>query len=300
LLEQLDVDPNAVEAVSPATLPPPAARDLPAATRPIPADLPVDSDRELRPAATLNDGNPSDLKQRQILFVDDEDVFLETIRDLFVILSNNTWRIHCAASADQALQILKANKIELAIVDIVMPVLDGAQFLRILQRRYPDLKKTILTGNATEENRSDCLANGADLFIEKPHSSEGLKSIFVMLDELITWTPREGFQGLLRRVGLQDVIQMECLGRNSSILEVHNDQMRGRIYIENGGIIHAAAGDAAGERALQQLLALAGGSFELLPFEPPPQCTIEGQWESLLMEAARLRDETAAQQVAGQ
>jgi len=300
LLEQLNVDPNAMEPVPPAALPPPPARDLPAAALPIPADLPINSDRDMRLAAPLNDGNMSGPKQRQILFVDDEDVFQETVRDLFVILSNNTWRIHCAASADQALGILKTNKIELAIVDIVMPVLDGAQFLRILQRRYPDLKKAILTGNATEENRSDCLANGADLFIEKPHSSEGLKSIFVMLDELITWTPQEGFQGVLRRVGLQDVIQMECLGRNSSIVEVQDQQMRGRIYIENGSIIHAAAGDGTGEHALQQLLALAGGSFELLPFEPPPQRTINGQWESLLMEAARLRDETAAQQVAGQ
>jgi HEAT repeat protein/CheY-like chemotaxis protein len=299
LLEQLNVDPNAGEAAPPVALPRPPARDLPAAVLPIPADLLIDSNRDLRPAAPLNDGNLSDPKQHQILFVDDEDVFLETVRNLFVILSNNTWRVHCAASADQALAILKTNKIELAIVDIVMPVLDGAQFLRILQRRYPDLKKAILTGNATEENRSDCLANGADLFIEKPHSSEGLKSIFVMLDELITWTPQEGFQGLLRRVGLQDVIQMECLGRNSSILEAHNDQMRGRIYIENGGIIHATVGDVTGERALQQLLALAGGSFELLPFEPPPQRTIKGQWEFLLMEAARLRDETASQQVAG-
>ena len=150
------------------------------------------------------------------------------------------------------------------------------------------------------ETRSTCLANGADLFIEKPRSAEGLKSIFVMLDELITWTPHEGFQGLLRRVGLQDVIQMECLGRNSSILEIQNEQMRGRIYIENGSIIHGAVGNETGERALQQLLALAGGSFELLPFEPPPQRTIEGQWESLLMEAARVRDENASQQVAGQ
>ena len=300
LLEQLNVDPNAVEPVPAAELPPEPARELPAAKLPIPTGMPNDPGRELRMAAPLNEGNPGEPKQRQILFVDDEDVFQETVRNLFVLLSNNTWRVHCAASADQALQILKTNKIELAIVDIVMPVLDGAQFLRILQRRYPDLKKAILTGNATEENRSDCLANGADLFIEKPHSSEGLKSIFVMLDELITWTPQEGFQGVLRRVGLQDVIQMECLGRNSSILDVHNDQMRGRIYIENGGIIHAAAGDTAGERALQQLLALAGGSFELLPFEPPPQRTIEGQWEFLLMEAARLRDETAARPGAGQ
>jgi len=248
----------------------------------------------------LNDGDGQNLKQRQVLFVDDDDIFLETIRSLFVSLSQNAWRIHCAASADQALKILKTNKIELVILDIVMPVLDGVQFLRILQRRYPQLKKAVLTGNATEENRSTCLAHGAELVIEKPQSGEGLKSVFIMLDELITWTPQEGFQGVLRRVGLQDVIQMECLGRNSSILEAHNDRVRGRIYIENGSIIHAAAGDETGERALQQLLALAGGTFELLPFEPPPQRTIEGQWEFLLMEAARVRDEAAAQTVAGQ
>ena len=112
---------------------------------------------------------------------------------------------------------------------------------------------------------------------------------------MLTWAPREGFQGVLRRVGLQDVIQMECLGRNSSVLEVHDQHRRGRIYIEDGHIIHAAVGGLAGEAALQNLLALAGGSFELLPFEPPEQRTITGPWEFLLMEAARVRDETASQ-----
>ena len=80
----------------------------------------------------------------------------------------------------------------------------------------------MLTGLATEEKRSACLANGAELFIEKPRSSDGLKAVFAMLDELMTWKPREGFQGMLRKVGLQDVIQMECLGRNSCVLEISN------------------------------------------------------------------------------
>jgi len=115
-----------------------------------------------------------------------------------------------------------------------------------------------------------------------------------MLEELITWTPKEGFQGVLRRVGLQDVIQMECLGRNSSILEIHNLQLRGRVYIEDGRIIHAQAGNKEGEAAFYKLLALPSGEFQLQPFESPPKRTIEGQWEFLLMEAARVRDEMAA------
>ena len=234
-------------------------------------------------------------KQHHILFVDDEINFLETIRALFMAWSKNTWQVECATSSDQALEILKTRSFDLIVVDVNMPVLDGEQFLRILARRYPDLKKAAITGLATEERRSACLANGAELFIEKPRSAEGLKSIFVMLDELVTWKPHAGFQGMLRRVGLQDVIQMECLGRNASVLEIQDGQINGRIYIEDGKIIHAVTGETTGEAAFQKLLSLAGGAFQLHPFEAPPQRTIEGQWEFLLMEAARVRDENASQ-----
>ncbi len=235
-------------------------------------------------------------KQYQLLFVDDDGDFLAMIRDFFVALGENAWQIHCASSADQALEMLKTRKIDLVVSDVNMPMLDGIQFLHILNRRHPDLKKAVITANATEEKRSACLAEGAELFIEKPRSPEGLKSVFIMLEELVTWTTKEGFQGVLRRVGLQDVIQMECLGRNSSILEIHNQQLRGRVYIEDGQIIHAQAGDAFGENAFYNLLALPSGEFQLQPFEPPPKRTIEGQWEFLLMEAARVRDETTAAQ----
>ena len=228
--------------------------------------------------------------------MDDDVDFLAMIQDFFVTLGENAWQIHCASSADQALEILKIRKMDLVVSDVNMPMLDGVQFLHILNRRHPDLKKAVITSNATEEKRSACLAEGAELFIEKPRSPEGLKSIFIMLEELITWTPGEGFQGVLRRVGLQDVIQMECLGRNSSILEIHNQQLRGRVYIEDGRIIHAQTGNTVGESALYNLLAIPSGEFQLQPFEPPPKRTIEGQWESLLMEAARVRDETMAAQ----
>ena len=225
--------------------------------------------------------------------MDDDSVFLGTISDLFAAWSQDKWHIRQATSADQALDILKQEKIDVIVVDANMPVLDGVQFLKILSRRHPELKKVMLTGLATEERRSACLANGAELFIEKPRSSDGLKAVFAMLDELMTWKPREGFQGMLRKVGLQDVIQMECLGRNSCVLEISNPQVSGRLYIEEGSLIHAILVNLTAEKALQKLLSLAGGSFQLLPFEAPAQRTINGPWEFLLMEAARVRDETA-------
>jgi len=233
-------------------------------------------------------------KQHQVLFVDDDPVFLQLVADLFTPLSQGSWQIHRVGSADAALNFLKEHPVDLIVVDINMSVLDGVQFLRILHRRYPDLKKVTLTGFATEEKRNECLANGAELFIEKPRAADGHRSIFVMLDELLNWAPKDGFQGMLRKVGLADVIQMECLGRNSSVLEISNRQMRGRIYIQDGNIVHAAVGGVVGEKAFQKILCITGGSFQLLPFESPAQRTVEGPWEFLLMEAARVRDEAAS------
>lgn len=232
---------------------------------------------------------------RQVLFLDDEPDFLRVLQETITPLAGSRWDIHTATSADRALELLKQRRMDLVVVDVSMPVLDGIQFLNLLGKRFPDLKKVTLTACSMEEKRAACLAAGAELFIEKPHSPEGYKSVYAMLDDLMNLTPELGFQGMLRRVSLQDIIQMECLARNSSVLEVYNEHVLGRIYIEEGSIVHAAGGDLTGERALQRLLALPGGSFELAPFEAPEEVTINGPWEFLLMEAARVRDEIASQ-----
>jgi CheY-like chemotaxis protein len=235
----------------------------------------------------------SDTPKHHILFVDDDADFLVTLRDLYELLSEHSWQIFTATSANKALEVLDAERIDLVVVDANMPVIDGIQFIGILQRRHPKLKRAVLTGVATPEKRAAALANGADLFIEKATSPDGYKSIFAMFGELLQWRPREGFEGVLRKVGLQDVIQMECLARNSSILEVYNQNVLGRIFIEDGNLVHASAGEMNGEKALYRLLSLPGGSFELAQFEPPQEKTLSGSWEMLLMEAARVRDEMA-------
>ncbi len=69
--------------------------------------------------------------------------------------------------------------------------------------------------------------------------------------------------------------------------------MRGQIFICDGSIVHSESGVLSGEVALYGLLALRRGEFNLLPYSEPQQRTINGHWEFLLMEAARLSDEAA-------
>ena len=264
----------------------PAAKPVAAAT---PSNSAHNVSAATMPAAPLAGAEPG--RRFHVLLVDDSLAFLEAFSALCETFSNNTWEVHSAPTADRALAILQEHPIDLAVLDIGMPMVDGIQLLGIVHRRYPGLKIAVMTGNATENNRSTCLANGAELFIEKPVSSDGTKVVFNLLHDLVSWAHREGFSGALRQVGLQEVVQMECIGGHSSILEIRNPQMRGQIYIESGTVTHAVVGTLSGKQAFCKLLCLRGGEFQVKPFEAPEQRTVQERWELLLMDAARVCDE---------
>jgi CheY-like chemotaxis protein len=231
---------------------------------------------------------------KKILFVDDNVQFLEMIERLMGGWSQGEWQIFLAQNSGKALLILQEQSIDLAVVDVQMPVVDGIQFLALLNRKYPNVQKVTLSAYADDASRAACLSQGAELFLEKPRDPADLELIFTTLRELARHKPTAtGFRGVLRQVSLEDVIQMECLNRNSSILEVSGGKWTGQIFIKDGSILHAQMGDRNGEAALNKILALKGGEFNLKPFVEPPRQSIDGPWEFLLMEAARMRDEAA-------
>src|ERR1700722_1037951 len=243
---------------------------------------------------------PSDTTHHQlkkILFVDDNVQFLEMIERLMGAWSQGEWQIFLAQNAGKALIILQEHAIDLAVIDVQMPVVDGIQFLALLNRKYPNVQKVTLSAYADDASRAACLSQGAELFLKNPRHPADLELIFSTLRELARHRPTAtGFRGVLRQVSLQDVIQMECLNRNSSILEVSTGKTNGQIFIKDGTILHAEMGDRNGEAALNKILALRGGEFNLRPFKEPPRQSVDGPWEFLLMEAARMRDEAAQEE----
>lgn len=247
--------------------------------------------RKFKPAPVKKPDAVGNATHFRVLFVDDSMAFLETISELFGDWGNKTWEIHTAVSADRALAILEQKLMDLVVLDIGMPLLDGVQLLGIIHQRYPNVKIVVLTGQGDENRRDACLSHGAELFLEKPTTVDGLMPVFNMLNALVTWTNRDGYSGTLGEIGLSSIIQMECLEGKSSVVEVRNSQTDGEIYIEAGAIVHAATGRLAGEKAFHQLLSLTSGEFSLKPFRLPPDRTLQGAWEELLAQADRVRNQ---------
>lgn len=230
---------------------------------------------------------------KTVLFVDDDEPFLELLQPYMEQLSGGGWQVLTAVDSTNALRVLGAQQVDLAVLDVRMPVVDGVQLLLLINRKHPQLKKAVLSGFLDDECRSHAFNGGAELVLEKPHDPKGYEALYAALNELVRLPVEQGFRGMLRRVGIEDIIQMECLSRHSLILELTGRGQRGRIYIRSGSMIHAECGGVTGEAGLQKLLSITGGEFRHLTFSEPPRETLEGSWEFLLLEAVRQRDEAA-------
>ncbi len=233
----------------------------------------------------------SDIAKAKILFVDDDQSFLDMISQAFGDFSQGAWEIQLALDAPRALEIVRRQPVDLAVLDLRMPGVDGLQLLGALNRDFPGLQKVFLTGQGDERSRLAGLESGAALFLEKPASYAGMESLFATLNELARWQQRQGERGVLRPAGLLDIVKMECKSANSRLLEVFAGAVRGQIYIKEGAIIHAISEGRRGQSALTYLVCLPGAEFHLRQFVEPSERSIDRQWESLILESARLQEQ---------
>jgi DNA-binding NtrC family response regulator len=100
------------------------------------------------------------------LLVDDEEVLIETIAKR---LRLKGFIVDCALSGNEALnQLSKSDTIDIVVLDIQMPDLDGLSILEILKAKHPLVEVIMLTGHATIQSAVEALTFGAYDYLLKP------------------------------------------------------------------------------------------------------------------------------------
>ena len=100
-------------------------------------------------------------KAQKILLVDDEEKFLNSIAERLKLLGFDPLK---ASSGRQALELAKNNRIDMAIVDLKMPDMDGLVTITKLKEIYSDLRSVLLTGHGSEKIRQATESLKADYF----------------------------------------------------------------------------------------------------------------------------------------
>jgi two-component system, cell cycle sensor histidine kinase and response regulator CckA len=103
-----------------------------------------------------------------ILLVDDEPMVRKATRRS---LERAGYRVMTAEDGSEAVQVFREHggQIEAVVLDMVMPVMGGADCFRALRGLDPELGVILVSGYALEKDARDCLAAGAVAFLEKPY-----------------------------------------------------------------------------------------------------------------------------------
>ena len=117
--------------------------------------------------------------QEVILVVDDEVSLLDLTED---ILTTYGYTVLRAESAEQALQILESNSVDLLISDVIMPGMDGYQLAVEVEKRFPEIKIQMVSGFSDERNIN--LTNDA-LHQQRLHKPFRAEKLLMRIRELL-------------------------------------------------------------------------------------------------------------------
>ena len=107
----------------------------------------------------------------KVLLVDDEAEFLET---LVKRIKKRNVDVSGVNSGEEALKVLARNPVDVVILDVRMPGMDGIETLRALKKAYPLIEVIMLTGHASVEAAVEGMELGAFDYLMKPMQIDDL------------------------------------------------------------------------------------------------------------------------------
>lgn len=117
-----------------------------------------------------------------VLFVDDEALVLESVKEISRSFDPD-WKVSLALGGREALRLLEAQQVDIAVVDMHMPDYDGIRLLGHIRDHYPSISRIAMSGFATYESAMQA-ANAAHQFLHKPIGAERLRAMLQRMVQL--------------------------------------------------------------------------------------------------------------------
>lgn len=179
----------------------------------------------------------------RILIVDDEPRMCDSLKAL---LEGHGYDIETSYSGKSALKFLARNDLDLVILDMLMPDMDGDQVMDHITTQSPETLIIVMTGNATVESAVTTLRSGAYDYLTKPFEhQELLKRVQNALDHKTLKDDRKSaeealelerrqllsiFDGMDHPVYVSDPDTYEILYANQTLKKKFGDPLGQKCY----------------------------------------------------------------------
>jgi PAS domain S-box-containing protein len=108
-----------------------------------------------------------------ILIVDDDPRFCESLKGL---LSDQGYKMQTSNSGKEAVECLAKNSFDLALLDIVLPDMDGHKIMDYINSQSPETLVIVITGHASIESAVESLRRGGYDYLRKPFEPDELST----------------------------------------------------------------------------------------------------------------------------
>ena len=115
-----------------------------------------------------------ELKHPSLLVVDDDE---DTCRNLADIFSDLGYQVETARNGAAAITKCQTQCFDLAMLDLMMPEMDGLDLFRILHERCPKTVAVLVTGVPHDPRAAECLKAGMRCVLPKPLNVAPLASL---------------------------------------------------------------------------------------------------------------------------
>lgn len=105
------------------------------------------------------------MKGAKILLVDDEEVF---VRNMSKLLTARGYKVVTANSGDAAIRILEEQSVDVIVLDLKMPGMDGLMTLKEIQKLGLFTQTLMLTGHGSIDSALEAVKLGAYDYLTKP------------------------------------------------------------------------------------------------------------------------------------
>lgn len=123
----------------------------------------------------MNDSRINDSRIK-LMIVDDEEQFLHSIRRSLEV---RDFEVLTATRGEEAIRIARWHPVDIALVDLKMPGMDGQETLKLLKQEHPCMEIVVLTGHGTIDSAAACTRSGAYSYLQKPCALDELMATLV-------------------------------------------------------------------------------------------------------------------------
>ncbi len=109
--------------------------------------------------------------KHSVLVVDDEEEIMELLK---YVIELERFKVFTASSAEDALDILKANRVNAVVSDIMLPQMSGFDLLNVVKEKYENTPVILITAYGGQYTPEVAMDAGADAYFLKPFKNVDL------------------------------------------------------------------------------------------------------------------------------